>query len=52
VNDLTVPQLERLGQAQRKAQRVNLGLTCLIRGEWQMVMAITHLNQRRGWSHE
>jgi hypothetical protein len=58
---INIPQRAGLGQAplpslhfppaKRKAQLIILGLTCLSRGEWRMVMAITHLIQRRGWSH-
>jgi hypothetical protein len=43
------PSIRR--QAVEKLRLVNLGLICLSRGEWQMVMAITCLIQRRGWRH-
>jgi hypothetical protein len=36
---------------QRKSALMDLNLACLARGEWQMVVAITQLIQRRGWSH-
>jgi hypothetical protein len=34
-----------------KSKLVDGGMIALARGEWQMVMAITRLLQRRGWSH-
>jgi hypothetical protein len=34
-----------------KATLVDLGLEALSRGEWQIVMAITRLLQKRGWVH-
>ena len=61
MNNLSIPQLERSGQAplpllpllpaKRKAQLVNLGLAWLSHGEWAMVAAITRLIQERGWRH-
>jgi hypothetical protein len=35
----------------QKAKLINLGLFALSRGEWQIVMAITHLIGKRGLAH-
>jgi hypothetical protein len=34
-----------------KSMLVDLGLACLARGEWAMVLAIDCLIQREGWRH-
>ena len=58
---IPLPHLARFRQApfpslscppvKRRARLLNWGVSCLRRGEWQMVMAITRLIPRRGWSH-
>jgi hypothetical protein len=48
--NISIPHSSHPPQAQ-KTKLVDLGLACLARGEWQMVVAITQLIQWRGWSH-
>lgn len=45
-----VPHPTRSLQAQ-EVKFINLGLACLARDEWDVVVAITRLIRRREWRH-